>query len=84
MPTAYPVPTQMLQQLWDRFTAWVMRSYPIRDSPLNIRPVRLPVSSLSSTRRSSMYLLGNGVCYRLMGYHAGHTRYGSPSRVTCE
>ncbi|EAL22949.1 hypothetical protein CNBA7170 [Cryptococcus deneoformans B-3501A] len=46
MPTAYPVPTQMLQQLWDRFTAWVMRSYPIRDSPLNIRPAMVFATAL--------------------------------------
>ncbi|OXB39403.1 hypothetical protein J007_00771 [Cryptococcus neoformans] len=46
MPTAYPVPTQMVQQLWDRFTAWVMRSYPIRDSPLNIRPAMVFATAL--------------------------------------
>ncbi|WVQ85883.1 hypothetical protein IAT38_008051 [Cryptococcus sp. DSM 104549] len=38
MPQAYPVPTQMVQQLWERFTAYMMRSYPIRDLPLHIRP----------------------------------------------
>ncbi|WVR08467.1 hypothetical protein IAU60_005522 [Kwoniella sp. DSM 27419] len=38
MPAAYPVPTQMVQQLWDRFVLWVMRTYPMRDVPLNIRP----------------------------------------------
>ncbi|WVF68022.1 hypothetical protein IAT40_002784 [Kwoniella sp. CBS 6097] len=38
MPAAYPVPTKMVQQLWDRFIAYVMRSYPLKDLPLNIRP----------------------------------------------
>ncbi|KAK8850407.1 hypothetical protein IAR55_004325 [Kwoniella newhampshirensis] len=38
MPPSYPVPTQMVQQLWEGFTIWIMRSYPLRDYPLNIRP----------------------------------------------
>ncbi|WVQ70524.1 hypothetical protein IAR50_000043 [Cryptococcus sp. DSM 104548] len=38
MPTAYPVPTKVIQELWDKFTTWIMRSYPIRDYPLNLRP----------------------------------------------
>ncbi|WVO17545.1 hypothetical protein L204_105240 [Cryptococcus depauperatus] len=38
MPTTYPIPTQAIQSLWHKFTLWLMQSYPIRDSPLNIRP----------------------------------------------
>ncbi|ODN82729.1 hypothetical protein L202_01013 [Cryptococcus amylolentus CBS 6039] len=38
MPATYPVPTKVIQELWDKFTTWVMRSYPIRDYPLNLRP----------------------------------------------
>nr|XP_031860203.1 uncharacterized protein CI109_004335 [Kwoniella shandongensis]KAA5527275.1 hypothetical protein CI109_004335 [Kwoniella shandongensis] len=38
MPPTYPVPTQMVQQLWESFTIWIMRSYPLKDYPLNIRP----------------------------------------------
>ncbi|OCF43657.1 hypothetical protein I317_02549 [Kwoniella heveanensis CBS 569] len=38
MPAAYPVPTKMVQQLWDRFIVFLMRSYPLKDFPLNIRP----------------------------------------------
>nr|XP_019008053.1 uncharacterized protein I206_07221 [Kwoniella pini CBS 10737]OCF46834.1 hypothetical protein I206_07221 [Kwoniella pini CBS 10737] len=38
MPTSYPVPTQMVQQVWGKFVNWLMRSYPLKDYPLNIRP----------------------------------------------
>ncbi|WWC98737.1 hypothetical protein V866_005630 [Kwoniella sp. B9012] len=38
MPASYPVPTQMVQQLWGTFVAFLMRSYPMKDVPLNIRP----------------------------------------------
>ncbi|WVW81008.1 hypothetical protein I302_102999 [Kwoniella bestiolae CBS 10118] len=38
MPASYPVPTQMVQQLWGRFITFLMRSYPMKDLPLNIRP----------------------------------------------
>nr|XP_018259898.1 uncharacterized protein I303_07970 [Kwoniella dejecticola CBS 10117]OBR82056.1 hypothetical protein I303_07970 [Kwoniella dejecticola CBS 10117] len=38
MPPSYPVPTQMVQQLWGKFITWLMRSYPLKDYPLNIRP----------------------------------------------
>ncbi|WRT70547.1 uncharacterized protein IL334_007545 [Kwoniella shivajii] len=38
MPSSYPVPTQMVQQLWNRLIGFLMRSYPMKDFPLNIRP----------------------------------------------
>ncbi|WWC92138.1 uncharacterized protein L201_007092 [Kwoniella dendrophila CBS 6074] len=38
MPASYPVPTQMVQQLWGKFITYLMRSYPLKDLPLNIRP----------------------------------------------
>ena len=38
MPT-YPHPTAALQHIQERITEYLLRSYPVRDLPLNIRPV---------------------------------------------
>lgn len=39
MPLNYPAPTVAIQALYDRASGLLMRSYPVKDSPLNIRPV---------------------------------------------
>jgi hypothetical protein len=39
---SYPQPTRVVQHLYDKAAEWLERSYPIRDYPLNIRPVRRP------------------------------------------
>jgi hypothetical protein len=41
MPLAhYPHPTAALQQAYNRVSEMFLVSYPVRDLPLNIRPVR--------------------------------------------
>jgi hypothetical protein len=40
MPTNYPAPTEAIQAVYNRAINLLLRSYPVKDSPLNIRPVR--------------------------------------------
>jgi len=42
----YPQPTVMVQHVYEGVSEYMMRSYPIREMPLNIRPVS-PLSSLT-------------------------------------
>lgn len=51
MPLAnYPRPTAMVQHLFERSTEYMMRSYPLRDFPINIRPVRPSLSAWAARR----------------------------------
>lgn len=38
----YPQPTAMVQHLYEGFSEYMLRSDPIRDLPLNVRPVSRP------------------------------------------
>ena len=47
MPANYPAPTEAIQAIYVKTINILLRSYPVKDSPLNIRPVRqlLPVQA---------------------------------------
>jgi hypothetical protein len=39
---AYPRPTVAVQYAFERVEEFFLRSYPVRDLPLNVRPVSAP------------------------------------------
>lgn len=50
MPANYPAPTQAVQAVYNRAINLLLRSYPVKDSPLNIRPVRWILHAFVATQ----------------------------------
>jgi hypothetical protein len=51
--SSYPQPTAVVQQIYEAITERLLRSYPIKDYPLCIRPVSQSVAYMGRLLRSA-------------------------------
>lgn len=83
--SSYPAPTRMIQDLQETFGQRLLLSWPVKDLPLNIRPVGY---STSVNRRSaslsveSVCMYDSQLIIIIIGHHIHHSRMVDLTRNT--